>query len=325
MSAYKTALEALRRHRQEHNAFDLKAAFANDPERFARHSLTIGDLILDYSKCAVTGETMKLLASMAEAAGVEERREAMFSGERINVTEGRAVLHTALRGGAGDKVLLDGHDVMPAVESVLRAMSAFAEGVRSGAIRGATGKPFTDVVNGGIGGSDLGPVMATLPLAPYHDGPRSHFVSNVDGAHISDSLKGLDPERPLFIVASKTFTAIETMTNAGTARRWIAERLDEAAVGAHFAAVSTALDKVADFGIGADRTFGFWDWVGGRYSLWSAIGLPIIMAIGPENFRSFLAGAKAMDEHFREAPLLRNMPVLLGLIGFWHRAVGGYS
>lgn len=324
MSAYETALEALRRHRRDHNDFDVKAAFVDDPERFARHSRAIGDLILDYSKCAVTEETLKLLADVAEAAGVTERREAMFSGERINVTEGRAVLHTALRGGAGHKVLLDGQDVMPAVEGVLSAMSAFAKGVRSGTITGATGKPITDVVNIGIGGSDLGPVMATLALAPYHDGPRSHFVSNVDGAHISDTLKGLDPERTLFIVASKTFTTIETMTNAGTARRWIAERLGEAAVGAHFAAVSTALDKVADFGISADRTFGFWDWVGGRYSLWSAIGLPIIVAIGPENFRSFLAGAKAMDEHFREAPLLSNMPVLLGLVGFWHRAVCGY-
>ncbi|WP_309085928.1 glucose-6-phosphate isomerase [Chelativorans sp.] len=324
MSAYSQALEALRRHRREHGDFDLRGAFAADPQRFSRFSASLEDLLLDYSKCAVDEETLSLLENLAAAAGVPERREAMFAGERINVTENRAVLHTALRASPGQSVELDGRDVMPEVERVLSAMSAFAEGIRSGALKGATGKPFADVVNIGIGGSDLGPAMATLALAPYHDGPRLHYVSNVDGAHIADTVKGLDPEATLFIVASKTFTTVETMTNAQTARTWIAEHLGSGAVGAHFAAVSTALDKVAAFGIGADRIFGFWDWVGGRYSLWSAIGLPIMIAIGPENFRRFLAGAEAMDRHFREAPVRHNLPMLLGLVGFWHRVVCGY-
>ncbi|MFC0210617.1 glucose-6-phosphate isomerase [Chelativorans intermedius] len=323
MSAYETALAALERHRQENRDFDLRAAFAGDPQRFSRFSLRLDDLLLDYSKCAVGEETLRLLARAAEAVGLAEQREAMFSGARINTTENRAVLHTALRNSAGP-VLVDGRDVMADVEAVLAAMSAFAEGVRSGALKGATGKPFTDVVNIGIGGSDLGPVMATLALAPYHDGPRLHYVSNIDGAHIADTLKGLDPQTTLFIVASKTFTTVETMTNAGTARAWVAQALGQDAVGAHFAAVSTALDKVAAFGIEQARVFGFWDWVGGRYSLWSAIGLPIMIAVGPQNFRRMLAGAEAMDRHFRSAPMLENMPVLLGLIGFWHRAICGY-
>ncbi|MDZ5697125.1 glucose-6-phosphate isomerase [Chelativorans sp. M5D2P16] len=324
MSAFDTALDTLRRHRRDNEDLDLRTAFAADPDRFSRYSLALDDLLLDYSKCAVNDETLGLLQKLAEAAGLVERREAMFSGGRINTTENRAVLHTALRNRADKPVMLDGEDVMPEVEAVLSAMGDFAEAVRSGSLKGATGKPFTDVVNIGIGGSDLGPVMATLALAPYHDGPRLHYVSNVDGAHIADTLKGLDPETTLFIVASKTFTTVETMTNAATARNWISERLGRDATGAHFAAVSTALDKVAAFGIHEDRVFGFWDWVGGRYSLWSAIGLPIMIAIGPEDFRRLLAGAAAMDQHFRSAPLLENMPVLLGLVGFWHRAICGY-
>lgn len=203
-------------------------------------------------------------------------------------------------------------------------MGAFTDGIRSGAIRGATGKAFTDVVNIGIGGSDLGPVMATLALAPYHDGPRLHFVSNVDGAHIADTLEGLDPETTLIIVASKTFTTIETMTNAATARTFIVSKLGESAVKHHFAAVSTALDKVAAFGLDPSRVFGFWDWVGGRYSIWSAIGLPLMIAIGRDAFEEFLNGARAMDDHFRDTPALENLPMLLGLIGVWHRLVCGY-
>ena len=324
MSAYVQALDALRQYREENENFDLRKAFAQDPGRFTRFSATLDDMLLDYSKCAVTDETLALLEGLAEAAGVAERREAMFSGARINVTENRAVLHTALRNDANRPVMLDGRDVMAEVEGVLAAMSAFAEGIRTGTIKGATGKPFTDVVNIGIGGSDLGPVMATLALAPYHDRPRLHYVSNVDGAHIHDMLKGLAPETTLFIIASKTFTTIETMTNAGTARAWIAGKLGQDAVGAHFSAVSTALDKVAAFGIDENRVFGFWDWVGGRYSLWSAIGLPIMIAVGPENFRRFLAGAEAMDRHFREAPARENLPMMLGLVGFWHRVICGY-
>ena len=235
----------------------MREAFASDPRRFAKFSLADGDLLLDWSKCGVTAETMALLGKLAEAAGLAERREAMFSGEKMNVTEDRAVLHTALRIGPDAKMMLDGADVMGDVRAVLDAMEAFSDAVRSGAASGATGKKITDIVNIGIGGSDLGPAMATLALAPYHDGPRAHYVSNVDGAHIHDTLKPLDPETTLFVIASKTFTTIETMTNAATARKWIEQALGTAAVTKHFAAVSTALDKVAGFGIAPDRVFGF--------------------------------------------------------------------
>jgi glucose-6-phosphate isomerase len=267
---------------------------------------------------------MGLLRKLSEAAGVQERRDAMFAGDVINTTEHRAVLHTALRNGGSGPVTLDGKNVLPDVNAVLDAMGTFADAIRDGSAVGATGKPITDIVNIGIGGSDLGPVMATLALAPYHDGPRAHFVSNVDGAHIHDTLKTLDPASTLVIVASKTFTTIETMTNAATARRWIAEALGEEAVPQHFAAVSTALDKVASFGIPENRVFGFWDWVGGRYSLWSAIGLPIMISVGPQNFRRFLDGAYAMDTHFRDAPTEANLPMLMGLIGYWHRVICEY-
>jgi glucose-6-phosphate isomerase len=321
--SFKAALAALRDHRSSAPS-NMREAFAADPGRFDAFSLRDGDLLLDWSKCAVDEATMRMLAALAAEAGVEERRDAMFAGEKINITENRAVLHTALRDPAGVNVMVDGKDVIPEVHAVLDAMAAFADAIRSGAAKGATGKPITDIVNIGIGGSDLGPVMATLALAPYHDGPRAHFVSNIDGAHIHDTLNGLDPATTLFIIASKTFTTIETMTNAATARAWIEKALGAGAVDKHFAAVSTALDKVAAFGIAPDRVFGFWDWVGGRYSLWSAIGLPVIIAIGPENFRAFLAGAHAMDRHFATKPLLENVPVVLGLVGYWHRVVCGY-
>ncbi|MBD0413305.1 glucose-6-phosphate isomerase [Oryzicola mucosus] len=316
------ALSALREH-LKNVPQDMRAAFAADPARFETFSVRDGDLLIDWSKCAVDAKAMALLEGLAKAADLEGRREAMMSGKRINFTEDRAVLHTALRNLSGD-VVLDGQDVIPDVRAVLDAMEAFADGIRSGETKGATGKRITDVVNIGIGGSDLGPVMATLSLAPYHDGPRAHFVSNIDGAHIHDTLEGLDPETTLVIVASKTFTTVETITNAETARRWIVDGMGEGAVDKHFAAVSTALDKVAKFGISADRVFGFWDWVGGRYSLWSAIGLPIMLAIGPRNFRDFLAGAHDMDSHFVSAPLLKNLPVVMGLIGYWHRVVCAY-
>ncbi|KAB1112594.1 glucose-6-phosphate isomerase [Neorhizobium galegae] len=306
------------------NATDIRAAFAADSGRFAKFSATFDDLLMDYSKTAVNDEIMVLLEKLADAGGVAAKREEMFSGVAINFTEGRAVLHTALRNRDNTPVLVDGKDVMPDVNGVLAAMGKFADGIRSGALKGATGKKITDIVNIGIGGSDLGPVMVTLALAPFHDGPRAHFVSNVDGAHIADTLKLLDAETTLFIVASKTFTTIETMTNAASARAFIADKLGEAAVGHHFCAVSTALDKVAAFGIESDRIFGFWDWVGGRYSIWSAIGLPLMIAVGPENFGKFLDGAHAMDTHFRTAPVRQNLPMLLGLIGFYHRNVLGY-
>ncbi len=322
-ASIEAAIQALRDHRRN-LATDMRKAFANDPKRFGQLSLTNGDLLLDWSKCAVDPTTMRLLEGLAHAAGVEKRRDAMFAGEKINVTEDRAVLHTALRNPAGASVLLDGVDVAPEVLGVLDAMARFAGGIRDGSLPGATGKAIADIVNIGIGGSDLGPAMATLALAPYHDGPRAHYVSNIDGAHIHDTLAALDPETTLIVVASKTFTTVETMTNAATARVWIEAAVGKDGVGRHFAAVSTALEKIAAFGIEADRVFGFWDWVGGRYSLWGAIGLPIMISIGPRNFRAFLDGAHAMDTHFRTAPLLSNLPAVLGMVGFWHRVVCGF-
>ncbi|QND31586.1 glucose-6-phosphate isomerase [Sinorhizobium meliloti] len=320
----KALVENLKATARETDATDIRAAFAADPNRFSRFSTAFDDLLFDYSKCAVNDRIIDGLEALAKSAKVEEKRDAMFRGDIINITEERAVLHTALRNRSNRPVLVDGKDVMPDVNAVLEAMGKFADDVRSGALKGATGKKITDVVNIGIGGSDLGPVMATLALAPFHDGPRLHFVSNVDGAHIADTLTLLDPETSLLIVASKTFTTIETMTNAATARAFIAGKLGEAAVGHHFAAVSTALDKVGAFGIDAARVFGFWDWVGGRYSIWSAIGLPLMIAIGKENFGRFLDGGHAIDEHFRSAPLRQNIPMLLGLIGFYNRNVLGY-
>ena len=307
------------------HAEDLRASFAADPQRFSRFSASLDDLLMDYSKCAVNDEVLDQLAQLITVAGVAEKRDEMFSGAPINFTEGRAVLHTALRNRSNRPVMVDGRDVMPDVNGVLEAMGAFADGIRSGEMKGATGKAITDVVNIGIGGSDLGPVMATLALAPFHDGPRLHFVSNIDGAHIADTLKTLSAETTLFIVASKTFPTIETMTNAQTARAFIANALGEAAVGHHFCAVSTALDKVAAFGIDPIRVFGFWDWVGGRYSIWSAIGLALMIAIGPDNFGDFLAGGHAMDEHFRNAPFRQNLPMLLGALGVYHRNVLNYA
>ncbi len=322
-SSFDKQLVALRAERAAASG-TMREAFAADPKRFETFSASDGDLLLDWSKCAVDQRTMELLEKLANAADLEGRRAAMFSGKKINLTEDRAVLHTALRNLSGKGVTVDGQDVKADVLAVLDAMGAFADAIRSGKALGATGKKITDIVNIGIGGSDLGPAMATLALAPYHDGPRAHYVSNIDGAHIHDTLKGLSAETTLFIIASKTFTTVETMTNAETARKWVQKALGKEAVGKHFAAVSTALDLVAKFGIDADRVFGFWDWVGGRYSLWGAIGLPVMIAIGPRNFRAFLDGAHEMDEHFRTAPLQRNLPALLGLVGWWHRVICGY-
>ncbi|CAM5549965.1 glucose-6-phosphate isomerase [Aquamicrobium terrae] len=322
-AAFDKQLAALRAHRAA-APMDMRRAFADDPGRFARFSATDGDLLLDWSKCAVDSRTMDMLFALARAADVAGRRAAMFSGKHINVTEDRAVLHTALRDLDRKDLVVDGQDVNADVLAVLGSMAAFADAVRSGKAAGASGKKITDVVNIGIGGSDLGPAMATLALAPYHDGPRAHYVSNIDGAHIHDTLKDLSAETTLFIIASKTFTTVETMTNAETARRWVAEALGEAAVAKHFAAVSTALDLVAKFGIEKDRVFGFWDWVGGRYSVWGAIGLPVMIAVGPRNFRAFLAGGAEMDAHFLNAPPEKNLPLLLGLVGWWNRVVCGY-
>jgi glucose-6-phosphate isomerase len=297
--------------------------FETNPDRFDEFSARLGDMVFDFSKTNIDSRSLTLLIELAEVCGVAARRDAMFSGEKINVTEKRAVLHAALRNRANTPIMVDGNDVMPEVNGVLERMAAFATGLRDGSVAAADGQPFTDVVNIGIGGSDLGPVMVTLALAPYHDGPRLHYVSNVDGAHVHDVLAGLDPARTLVIVASKTFTTIETMTNARTAQAWMAEKLGDQ-TGKHFAAVSTALDKTADFGIDDARVFGFWDWVGGRYSVWSAVGLPVMIAVGPAHFLDFLRGAHEMDRHFAEAPFSANLPVLLALVGIWHRNICGY-
>jgi glucose-6-phosphate isomerase len=298
--------------------------FAADPRRSEEFSLEAAGLFLDYSRNPLTRETVALLAAAAGDAGVPQQIQAMFEGRRINVTEGRAVLHVALRNRSNRPILIDGRDVMPEVNAVLARMREFSQGVRDRRMRGFTGQPFTDVVNIGIGGSDLGPLMVTGALAPFASRePRVHFVSNVDGAHLGTTLAGLNAETTLFIVSSKTFTTQETLTNAKSARDWLLARIagsspGSAVVGAHFAAVSTNLDATSRFGIAPERVFGFWDWVGGRYSLWSAIGLPIALAVGFERFEELLEGAHAMDEHFRTAPLGRNMPALLGLIGVWH-------
>ena len=288
--------------------------------RAAAYSVRDGGLLFDYSKTNIDDETRALLLALAEARSVAARRDAMFSGKKINETERRAVLHTALRNLEGS-VKVEGKDVMPAVRETLSRMEAFAAEVRSGRFGGQGGR-ITDLVNIGIGGSDLGPAMAVQALAPFHDGPRCHFVSNIDGAHIADTLNGLDPATTLVIVASKTFTTIETMTNAETARAWMAKSVKDPA--AQIAALSSATERTSQWGIPAARVFGFEDWVGGRYSMWGPIGLSLMIAIGPERFREFLAGAAAMDRHFREAPFGQSMPVMLALVGIWHRQVLGY-
>lgn len=320
------ALAALKDHWRAASSTPIASLFAADPRRFARFSLRLGPILMDWSKTGVTSRTMRLLVELAQAAGLEQQREAMFAGQRINVTEDRAALHVALRNLSGRPMPVDGRDVMPEVAAERERCFAYAEAVRSGALRGATGKRFSTVVNIGIGGSDLGPAMAAAALSPYaRRGLAVRFVSNVDGAHIADTLKGLDPARTLFVVVSKTFTTVETMTNASTARSWIAQALGEAAVAHHFAAVSTNLAAVNAFGIPEASMFRFWDWVGGRYSLWSAVGLSLMIAIGTRHFTALLAGAERVDQHFRTAPPARNMPVVMGLLGIWHRLVCGHA
>ncbi|MEM1078397.1 MAG: glucose-6-phosphate isomerase [Pseudomonadota bacterium] len=292
-----------------------------DPDRATAFSARLGDMVFDYSKTNIDLAGRDLLVSLAEDARVGARRDAMFSGAAINETEGRAVLHTALR-ALDASVTVDGVDVMPEVRATYDRMVAFCADVRGGGFTGAGGK-ITDVVNIGIGGSDLGPAMAAIALSPYADGPKVHFVSNVDGAQIAETLAPLDPTTTLVIVASKTFTTIETMTNAETARAWMAKAVDDPA--AQFAAVSTSAEKTAAFGIAPERVFGFEDWVGGRYSMWGPIGLSLMMAVGPEDFRAFLEGGAAMDAHFREAPLAENLPVLLALVGIWHHQISGHG
>ncbi|MCC5034437.1 glucose-6-phosphate isomerase [Streptomyces sp. WAC 00631] len=312
---------ALAQHREKMGEVGLRELFAGDPERAGRYSLRAGDLHLDYSKHLVTDETLALLRDLAAAAGVAGLRDAMFRGEKINNTEGRAVLHTALRAPHDAVVEVDGENVVPAVHSVLGKMCVFANKVRGGQWTGHTGKPVRAVVNIGIGGSDLGPAMAYEVLRPYTARELTfRFVSNIDGADLHEALRDLDPETTLFVISSKTFTTIETITNATSARSWLLDGLggDEAAVARHFVAVSTNASEVARFGIDPANMFEFWDWVGGRYSYDSAIGLSLMIAIGPDHFREMLAGFHLMDEHFRCAPPEENAPLLLGLLGIWY-------
>ena len=317
---------AARAYKDKMAGITLNDLFAADPKRFERYHVELGDLLFDYSKHRVDDGALQVLLRLAQAQNLEGKRDRMFAGEIVNPSEHRPALHIALRNFSGQPILVDGVDVMPAVEAERSKVAAFATGVRDGTINGATGRPLTDIVNIGIGGSDLGPAMAARALAPYSaPNIRTHFVSNVDGADIGDTLAGLDPAATLFIVSSKTFTTQETMTNARSARAWIVAGLGEAAVEHHFAAVSTKLDLVQKFGIKPDRVFGFWDWVGGRYSIWSSIGLALTIAIGPKLFEEFLRGGYDIDTHFREAPLERNIPALMGLIGIWYRNVWGFA
>ncbi|MGP3917844.1 glucose-6-phosphate isomerase [Nonomuraea sp. 10N515B] len=310
---------ALSKHQEELAGTTLRELFAEDPGRAERMTVTAGDLYLDYAKHRATQETVDLLVALAERAGLRDRITAMFSGEHINVSEDRAVLHVALRAPREAELVVDGQDVVADVHAVLDKMSAFADRVRSEEWKGATGKAIETVVNIGIGGSDLGPAMAYEALRDYADaGIAARFVSNIDPADITGNLRDLDPETTLFVVSSKTFTTLETLTNARVARRWLVEALGGEAVSKHFVAVSTNAEKVAEFGIDTDNMFGFWDWVGGRYSYDGAIGLSLMIAIGPERFREMLAGFHTIDEHFRTAPFHANMPVLMGLLGVWY-------
>ncbi len=299
----------------------LRDLFADDPNRFTTFSRRFDDILLDFSKNRITTETLGLLLQLAEQAGLKDATEKMISGGVINQTEGRAVLHTALRNQSNTPVLVDGQDVMPAINAVLDRMKTFTERVRSGQWTGYTGKAITDVVNIGIGGSDLGPVMVTEALKPYADDKkmRVHFVSNIDGTHIYEALQLVNPETTLFLIASKTFTTQETMTNAQTARQWFLDNGGtDSDVARHFAALSTNQPAVEKFGIDPANMFGFWDWVGGRYSLWSAIGLSIALYVGFDNFEELLAGGHDMDTHFRDAPFDQNLPVIMALMGIWY-------
>lgn len=315
--------QQLAEHRAQTSETPILSLF-DDTERFAQFSAEDGDLLLDFSKTSLDSTALNLLVQLAESVDLNGKINAMYRGDPINTTEGRAVLHTALRAQSDKPILVDGENILPGIRTIRNQMEQFAEAVRSGEIMTVDGGRFTDVINIGIGGSDLGPAMATLALAPYHNGPRCHFVSNVDGAHIHDTLANLDPQRTLVIIASKTFTTIETMTNAETALVWLRAALGEKAAD-HLAAVSTAQDKTAALGIAPERVFGFENWVGGRYSLWGPVGLPILIAIGAENSNQFLRGADAMDSHFQNAPLHENLPVLLGLVGIWHNNICEYG
>ena len=309
----------LKQKANEMKNFNMREAFKKDENRFQKFHITFNDFLLDYSKNLIDDETMDLLFRWAEEANLQKAVKTMFYGEKINTTENRAVLHTALRNQSNNPIYVDGKDVMPDVKKVLEKMHQFSDSVRDGTWRGATGKEIKDVVNIGIGGSDLGPSMASDALTAYRTNKiKFHFVSNIDGTDISETLKKCTPETTLFIVSSKTFTTQETMTNATTARTWLVKALGEKAVEKHFVAVSTNTEEVQKFGINPDNMFVFWNWVGGRYSMWSAIGLSLMIGIGYDNFMEMLQGAYEMDEHFKTAELRNNIPVILGLLGAWY-------
>ena len=312
--------KALQDHQKKIASSHMRDLFARDPKRFEKFSLAFGDILLDYSKNRITDETVPLLLALAREVDLKGWIEKMFTGEKINSTEHRAVLHVALRNRSNFPILEDGRDVMPDVNRVLKHMREFSEEVRSGRWKGFSGKPITDIVNIGIGGSDLGPVMVTEALKSYSKpGLSAHFVSNVDGTHIVEALKNLNPETTLFIIASKTFTTRETLTNALTAKQWLLDAAkNPSAVANHFVALSTNTKEVAKFGIDTKNMFEFWDWVGGRYSLWSAIGLSIALFVGMDKFEELLSGAHEMDSHFRNTPLEKNIPAILGLLGVWY-------
>lgn len=314
------AVEKLDEHYEQIKGTHLKKMFSHDPDRFKRLSIQFEDILLDYSKNRITDKTIHLLMDLARECKLEEAIAAMFTGGKINFTEGRSVLHVALRNRSNTPVKVDGEDVMPEVNKVLEQIKTFSNALIQGEWKGYTGKPVDTIVNIGIGGSDLGPVMVTEALRPYKKPHiETHFVSNVDGTHIAETLKKVNPETTLFMIASKTFTTQETMTNAHSARDWFLEQAkDEAHIKKHFVAVSTNAEGVSTFGIDTRNMFEFWDWVGGRYSLWSAIGLSIACTIGFENFQALLEGAHAMDEHFRKEPLEKNIPAILGLLGIWY-------
>ncbi len=313
------AWQALTAHQTAISQQTMREMFRTDPARFDKFSLQLDGLLLDYSKNILTQETLALLLNLACQSKLDEWIARMFNGDKINTSEQRAVLHTALRAPRGAEINLDGRDIMPDVQRVLDQMRRYSEAVRDGSLRGHTGKPFCDVVNIGIGGSALGPLMVCEALKPYGSAQlNAYFVSNVDATDLVETLKHLNPETTLFIVSSKTFTTQETLTNALSARAWLVDYLGEDAVAKHFVAVSTNLAATSKFGINPDNVFEFWDWVGGRYSLWSAIGLPIALYIGMDNFERLLAGAHTIDQHFRETPFERNMPVIMGLLGIWH-------
>ncbi len=318
--ANRPAWKALQAHFEAIGKTHLRDLFKEDPDRGTRYTADAEGIFLDYSKNRVNDETLKLLIQLAKECGLEERCEAMFTGQKINITENRAVLHVALRAPKSESITLDGEDVVPAVHEVLDKMSAFSDRVRSGAWKGHTGKPIKNIVNIGIGGSDLGPVMAYEALKHYSQRDLTfRFVSNVDSTDFAEAISDLQADETLFLVASKTFTTLETMTNAQTARAWfLASGAPESAIAKHFVAISTASKEVAKFGIDTENMFGFWDWVGGRYSMDSAIGLSTMLAIGPDNFRSMLAGFHAMDVHYRTTPLEKNLPALIGLLTVWY-------